>query len=735
MSTLGQLKALAIKDLQVSKRSKKRLCCELLVPLFVLPMIIMAAKLSDKYVQAIVPVSPETCVLEVNTTTEFNIENLNPADYAEFSNAAKSLNVKLVDSSPDRIFFNKFDRASKKFEYYIGIGGHTAVGHDESNKISDGWISDDPYQSQGLSDYFNLTLSNRQAQEEHMKLQYTIDQVLLKLASGNNGNEKVTVKFFPENPYGFSFLTISLPFLFVAFVFSSLIPMAMIIKDVIYEGETEIKTYLLVMGMSRHSFYASHFLFGLVKMSIIMAIITIPFFWAFKLKVNILLVIFVFLYVLFCVAFALLCGTILQRVGLAVTLNVLVTLGLTALAFQAANRLNVVEMCLHSLNPLAAFRLGLTDLELMQRYEEEELQLIGSLPYSKIVTNSKARLESLLNNWPQCPVSEIDYNEKKFLDLQFDVPPASFGFFKPDAGSVFLFVSPFLDAGKLIALNIWSNLAFGNGELSNIKTGIIQKKLITGSMMDLFKNLLSGLAAVFGLTYGITMLLNTVITERVKRFKHQIHLASAKWPTYWIAQFISDLAYFSVLVLFVYIATVATIGLNFACSLGILPIYFLYFASSSLASYVISFAFESPTKGSVFILAFHTIIPPLVAMAYFAGVALVKNILQQEPAALATIGIYGLRILFPAISLIFGQVSCISNCNTKKEVFAMYTEKSKEGDLNESWKAVITLSLGSLFYLFWLAFIEMKIWNRISHPWHVRRFRNVSSQKWEMREV
>uniref|UniRef100_A0A1I7SK66 SLC3A2_N domain-containing protein n=1 Tax=Bursaphelenchus xylophilus TaxID=6326 RepID=A0A1I7SK66_BURXY len=54
MSTGAQLWALAAKDLRITARSKKRCCCEILVPCFVLPIIIgglIASQNFDKLIQ------------------------------------------------------------------------------------------------------------------------------------------------------------------------------------------------------------------------------------------------------------------------------------------------------------------------------------------------------------------------------------------------------------------------------------------------------------------------------------------------------------------------------------------------------------------------------------------------------------------------------------------------------------------------------------------------------------
>jgi hypothetical protein len=107
----------------------------------------------------------------------------------------------------------------------------------------------------------------------------------------------------------------------------------------------------------------------------------------------------------------------------------------------------------------------------------------------------------------------------------------------------------------------------------------------------------------------MAMLLSEVITERVRRFKNQLYLAGCNGPLYWLAQLSSDFLYYLILVVIVMCGSAWVSNLKFVCAFGAWPVWMMYFVTASLASYVLSFLFSSPTKGIVFVLAFHTIIP------------------------------------------------------------------------------------------------------------------------------
>lgn len=78
---------------------------------------------------------------------------------------------------------------------------------------------------------------------------------------------------------------------------------------------------------------------------------------------------------------------------------------------------------------------------------------------------------------------------------------------------------------------------------------------------------------------------------------------------------------------------------------SVVPIWFLYLTAGSLASYVLSFAFESPTKGTVFILAFHTIIPMITFIAVMIGLNLAKFVLKLEVDRLVDIVMVSFKIV------------------------------------------------------------------------------------------
>ncbi|CAD5220368.1 unnamed protein product [Bursaphelenchus okinawaensis] len=145
----------------------------------------------------------------------------------------------------------------------------------------------------------------------------------------------------------------------MSMVLAVVIPMAIVIKD----------NYLPVTGMSRFSFYLFHYLFGCVKMTLIMFVIVLPSAFVLKPAVGISLLIITLAFVPFCVAFALLCGTVMHRPGAAITLNILLCVASSALALTlASNRLEVGLMC-YSFNSITALKMEIAGLELYQRYD------------------------------------------------------------------------------------------------------------------------------------------------------------------------------------------------------------------------------------------------------------------------------------------------------------------------------------------------------------------------------
>uniref|UniRef100_A0A1I7S9H8 ABC transporter domain-containing protein n=1 Tax=Bursaphelenchus xylophilus TaxID=6326 RepID=A0A1I7S9H8_BURXY len=356
MSTAAQLRALIIKDLVVTKRSKKKLLCELAFPLFFLPILIALVLLSQAE-------TPKTVSIPTLPSLEplpaVLVGGLNQDQLRLFNDSAESIGIHLVAATDDEypyrtINFTRFDVDSRRFQYRVG---------GDSFDLGD-WIENEPFlvSETSLKNTGYLTHAGLQ--------QYTVDVILLKLI-GTDYREarKVNINLFPQQEYVSDLVTGFIPLMFVLVVFSTLVPMALIVKDVMHEKETEIKTYLLVMGMSRRSYYASHFIFGFLKMVLIMIILSMPVVYLLKSTVGAAYMGLVIIYSAFSVAFALFCATIFKRSSVAVAINVIGILGLLCLAIFLSNRLNLVAACLSALSPVSALSFGVRDLELLQRYD------------------------------------------------------------------------------------------------------------------------------------------------------------------------------------------------------------------------------------------------------------------------------------------------------------------------------------------------------------------------------
>ncbi|CAD5216635.1 unnamed protein product [Bursaphelenchus okinawaensis] len=1233
MSTGAQLWALAAKDVRIATRSKKRCCCELLVPLFVLPIIIILLIVSPKFDSLVVPRSQHT-VLELERITEFEVNNLNDADFELLQQAAQRLDLYFKDrpydteSTSKAIQFSTFLPNKNEYEYYFTTNKYDKDhgGYLEKIYFGSGWDDGNPYEHSMIIDLFENTTETflNWTRGDFSKLQYTINRVLLQLSDITVPNKEIILEQLPQNSYKFSIIALILPNLFMGMVLAVIIPMAIVIKDLIAETENDIKNYLLVTGMSRFSFYSSHYLFGYVKMTLIMFIIALPLAFGLKPAIGISLLVITLAFVPFCVAFALLCGTVMHRPGVAITVNILLCIASSALALTlTSNRLEVGLMCVYSFNPITALKMAIADLELYQRYDiplsvfdrftyqygfmhaiifliidavliilltqildivlpssgnpgvnllsifqkvnskrkrsrdiipeesvklqdgdfepvnqknvsdvevinlkkrwgygdyavngtsfqafrgditallghngagksttfscltgftsptsgdvkvcgmliddnlneirknigycpqgnplfdrlsciehlrlaaklrgsyhgdddckhvlqqvglgdamnvvAEELsggmkrklcvamalvgksqvvlldeptagmdptarrqigeilekfkaertiiltthymdeadmlsdrilimvkgkvtcagtstflknrfgtgflltvtlrqgvesvagaqtvldlvrrtvptakmdgsaasQFVLNLPYESKVrfvelfaflekernnlgidsfglsvntleqvfikvgekaekhssrqlaekiaenalkveqqdvdrkpnfftqlfalmwrnylymyrhfartlvpvfvcivcflflwiktkdepanwkpfTTSSEEKAILLNlrtlpkstilasagysslvkgfvneQMSQCNVEEQAYVENELKDKQFNIPANSLGIMESSNGVV-LAGSPFLHNSMMLAVNFWTNLVIGNGKNINIRVGVIGND--TNFSIDVsffFNNIMNSVFNVFGLTFGLAMLLSSVITERRKKFKHQLYLASARPYTYWTAQFLSDMIYFIVLAIIVFVASFLATSPNFECTLGIVPIWVLYFIASSFASYVLSFAFESPTKGTVFILAFHSIIPMVFSAAFAIAAGIASVILQTNTSSWINYGMLVLDIFFPAVGLFRSQNTCTNVCKRKDVNFtSIYNSDDfslTAGGKTDFWSdgptvSLVALTLSIILYVTWLVLIESKILLRVMHKLHVKRF-------------
>jgi hypothetical protein len=111
--------------------------------------------------------------------------------------------------------------------------------------------------------------------------------------------------------------------------------MATVAKDMIEEVESEIKVYLLVLGMGRTSYYFSHFISGCIKMWIVLFILMLPVACALKVSYRMLkclnywfqftsaltMIVLVLLFAIAIVAYSLLWATLFSKPGVCMTVG------------------------------------------------------------------------------------------------------------------------------------------------------------------------------------------------------------------------------------------------------------------------------------------------------------------------------------------------------------------------------------------------------------------------------
>ncbi|KAI6197677.1 hypothetical protein M3Y94_01253400 [Aphelenchoides besseyi] len=309
----------------------------------------------------------------------------------------------------------------------------------------------------------------------------------------------------------------------------------------------------------------------------------------------------------------------------------------------------------------------------------------------------------------------------------FDVPPPSIGFSKQ------ISINRFLSNGYFLALSAYSNMLYGKNSPDTIVMGVkvstsseLNRK-DTGATETVLTTFLNTVFICFGLTFGMAMLLSEVITERVQKFKHQIRLTGCRAPIYWLSQLTTDFCYFWILVVIVFTMSWVVTQMDILCSTSVLVIWTMYFLAASLASYVWSFSFESSTKGTVFILAFHTIIPVVVYLlclifVYVIVVLLAMNMRTQFDT-LFYIRVYdfiqiALGTFFPAIPLFVTQQETTEICSRKNvtpyEIFYSTTnylggktDQFQDSILDVSAnRSMVALGASIILYLFLLIIIE-----------------------------
>ncbi|KAI6192790.1 ABC transporter ced-7 [Aphelenchoides fujianensis] len=375
MSTAGQLWALGVKDLQIAKRSKCRCCCELLVPLFVFPFLVLGLFFVLRNGKTVDFKSTELTITTHEAAMQYAFfTNLTDANFQILNQSATDLGMPIQHREPTDhddyenivVNFEEFDPHTPKFRYTLW-SEETEFGEDflYPGITHTGWRDNNPFDTEAFISAIDDVQSS--FPEKLLVAQHMVDALLL-----NTKQIKLTdatINFMPTQSYKWNGYNAALPYIVIVIVAASLIPQALVAKDVITEVEAEIKVYLMIMGMSRVSYYASHFVNGCIKVCVIMLILMLPVACALRFTSAITFLFFVFFFSIFAVAYALFWSSILQKPGLCMTVIILSSLLLCVFAFVAPqNALDMGMMSLCSLNPVFAVKAGLHDLRFYDRH-------------------------------------------------------------------------------------------------------------------------------------------------------------------------------------------------------------------------------------------------------------------------------------------------------------------------------------------------------------------------------
>ncbi|KAI6232585.1 ABC transporter ced-7 [Aphelenchoides fujianensis] len=288
---------------------------------------------------------------------------------------------------------------------------------------------------------------------------------------------------------------------------------------------------------------------------------------------------------------------------------------------------------------------------------------LKELPRSSVFVKDVSGIGDVFSPLKQCTVVK---GKVPTADNNLDVPPPSLGFAEipsqagQQTGAKFaLLANRFLTNGIFMAANAYANSLFQTKAPDTIEMGV--RVNVTAEGGSLGAGLMNGIVIPFGLAFGLAMLLSETVTERVTKFKHQIRLTGCRAPTYWIAQLTTDFTYFFILAAIVFAGVMIVFKPSFGCAVGVLPVWLLYFYAASMASYVLSFRFESATKATVFVLAFHTIIPMFTYGAFSGANAVIMQLIFKGPDGIQkghnvmTFLTVILGTIFPAIPLLQAQ--------------------------------------------------------------------------------
>ncbi|CAD5207273.1 unnamed protein product [Bursaphelenchus okinawaensis] len=342
--------------------------------------------------------------------------------------------------------------------------------------------------------------------------------------------------------------------------------------------------------------------------------------------------------------------------------------------------------------------------------ESKSIVSLSEVPKSMVIVSSNlsSRVKTLFNK----ASDHFEFMEREYHDYvtnfgysQFDYPPKSFGAFD-NSGEIVVLSSLYLHQNIMLAINIYYNFMFGDDSMDHIRTGYISAagvtKISLGKSYQIYTTYLECIVTTFGIGFGLPMILSSVIVERVRKFKHQIYLASAKTLVYWSAQTLTDFTLFVVIVTFSLGCYLLTNPLLPTCAVGIVPYYVLYFCAGSFLSYTLSFGFDSTTKASVIIVACHTLVP-------FSLYSLIEMTSQQALPGYnmtdkANYFQFAFTVVSPTVGLFSAQRTLVSMCGaTNGWAGSMYT------DLPQTARVLGSLFASFVFYLTLLVLIEKKV--------------------------
>ncbi|KAI6232805.1 ABC transporter ced-7 [Aphelenchoides fujianensis] len=390
MSTAKQMVALGVKDLQVAKRSKCRCCCELAFPLFFFPFLLIMMIFSLKnsanvdYASSAVELKidhqrPPRLFFDLPKAEDFDklkgIADANPTHYPPLKTkddpAAKTNDPNDPNYHGVFVHFREFDLQKPKFRYTLRYNNPNVV--EEQPFKETGWRGGTPFSTTYFVPDKGDDGPTPMINHAFLDAQHMVDALLLEVAGGQKLLD-VKVAYMPTKSYRWSIMNAALPYLSILVVFCSLIPQALVAKDVITELESEVKAsrvYLMILGMNRVAFYFSHFINGCIKMSLIMLILMLPIAASLQVSAGIVTLLLSEFFVIFAVAHALLWSTLLHKPGACLTAIIVMNLVLCVIAFvSTADTTNLVMMCVSSLNPVFALWTGFQDLRF---YDQQKM--------------------------------------------------------------------------------------------------------------------------------------------------------------------------------------------------------------------------------------------------------------------------------------------------------------------------------------------------------------------------